>query len=107
MTDESRPPRASAARLSLYLRCLEAWRRDGHPTASSRDLATALGVGEAQVRKDLSYLGGLGRRGVGYRVVDLAAGIRTALGIDREWPAVLVGAGNLTRALLRYRGFPE
>ena len=107
MADEPRPSRASAARLSLYLRCLEGWRRDGRETASSRDLADALGVGDAQVRKDLSYLGGLGRRGVGYRVADLTAGIRSALGIDREWPAVLVGAGNLARALLRYRGFPE
>lgn len=107
MADEPRPSRASAARLSLYLRCLEGWRRDGRETASSRELAEALGVGGAQVRKDLAYLGGLGRRGVGYRVADLAAGIRSALGIDREWPAILVGAGNLARALLRYRGFPE
>lgn len=107
MADDPRPSRASAARLSLYLRCVEGWRRDGRPTASSRDLAAALGVGDAQVRKDLACLGGLGRRGVGYRVDALAAGIRTALGIDREWPAVLVGAGNLARALLRYRGFPE
>ena len=107
MADEPRPSRASAGRLSLYLRCLEGWRRDGRQTASSHDLAEALGVGDAQVRKDLAYLGGLGRRGVGYRVNDLAAGIRSALGIDREWPAVLVGAGNLARALLRYRGFPE
>ncbi len=107
MADEPRPSRASAARLSLYLRCLEGWRRDGRRTASSRDLAAALGLGDAQVRKDLAYLGRLGRRGVGYRVDDLAAGIRSALGIDREWPAVLVGAGNLARALLRYRGFPE
>jgi redox-sensing transcriptional repressor len=107
MADEPRPSRASAARLSLYLRCLEGWRRDGRQTASSRDLAAVLGVGDAQVRKDLSYLGKLGQRGVGYRVPDLAAGIRAALGIDREWPAVLVGAGNLARALLRYRGFPE
>jgi redox-sensing transcriptional repressor len=107
MADEPRPSRASAARLSLYLRCLETWRRDGRATASSRDLAAALGVGDAQVRKDLSCLGSLGRRGVGYRVDQLAAGIRTALGIDREWPAVLVGAGNLARALLRYQGFPE
>lgn len=107
MADEPRPSRASAARLSLYLRCLEGWRRDGRQTASSRDLAHALGVGDAQVRKDLAYLGGLGRRGVGYRVADLAAGIRSALGIDREWPAVVVGAGNLARALLHYRGFPE
>lgn len=107
MADEPRPSRASAARLSLYLRCLEGWRRDGRMTASSRDLAAALGLGGAQVRKDLAHLGRLGRRGVGYRVADLAAGIRSVLGIDREWPAVLVGAGNLARALLRYRGFPE
>ena len=107
MADDPRPSRASAARLSLYLRCLEGWRRDGRETASSRDLAAAIGVGDAQVRKDLAYLGGLGRRGVGYKVNDLTAGIRSALGIDREWPAVLVGAGNLGRALLRYRGFPE
>jgi redox-sensing transcriptional repressor len=107
MADDPRPSRASAARLSLYLRCLEGWRRDGRETASSRDLAAALAVGDAQVRKDLAYLGGLGRRGVGYKVDDLAAGIRSALGIDREWPAVLVGAGNLGRALLRYHGFPD
>jgi redox-sensing transcriptional repressor len=107
MADEPRPSRASAARLSLYLRCLEGWRRDGRATTSSRDLAAALGVGAAQVRKDLSYLGGLGRRGVGYKVADLAGAIRAALGIDRDWSAVLVGAGNLARALLRYRGFPE
>jgi redox-sensing transcriptional repressor len=107
MADEPRLSRASAARLSLYLRCLEGWRRDGRPTASSRAFAEALGVGAAQVRKDLAHLGGVGRRGVGYRVADLAAAIRMALGIDREWPAVLVGAGNLGRALLRYRGFPE
>jgi len=107
MADEPRPSRASAARLSLYLRCLEGWRRDGRATTSSRDLAAALGVGAAQVRKDLSYLGGLGRRGVGYKVTDLAGAIRSALGIDRDWSAVVVGAGNLARALLRYRGFPE
>ncbi|HEY1381598.1 MAG TPA: redox-sensing transcriptional repressor Rex [Gemmataceae bacterium] len=107
MADEPRPSRASAARLSLYLRCLEGWRQDGRRTASSRDLAAALGLGDAQVRKDLAHLGRLGRRGVGYRVADLAAGIRSALGIDRDWPAVMVGAGNLARALLRYRGFPE
>jgi redox-sensing transcriptional repressor len=107
MADDSRPSRATAARLSLYLRSLEGWRRDGIVTTSSRDLAAALGIGAAQVRKDLSYLGRVGRRGVGYRVADLAIAIRTALGIDREWSAVLVGAGNLARALVRYRGFSE
>ena len=107
MADDPRPSRASAQRLSLYLRCLEGWRRDGLETASSRSLADALGLGAAQVRKDLAYLGRVGRRGVGYRVADLAAAIRSVLGIDREWRAVLVGAGNLARALLRYRGFTE
>src|SRR3954453_18159411 len=107
MADDPRPSRASAARLSLYLRCLEGWRRDGLQTASSKSLAEALGVGAAQVRRDLAYLGGVGRRGVGYRVTDLAAAIRAALGIDRGWPAGLGGAGNLARALLRYRGFRE
>jgi redox-sensing transcriptional repressor len=107
MAEDSRPSRATAARLSLYLRSLEGWRRDGLVTTSSRDLAAALGIGAAQVRKDLSYLGRVGRRGVGYRVADLAGAIRAALGIDREWSAVLVGAGNLARALVRYRGFSE
>ncbi|HKB04063.1 MAG TPA: redox-sensing transcriptional repressor Rex [Gemmataceae bacterium] len=107
MTDDPRLSRASAARLSLYLRCLEGWERDGRATASSRDLADALGVTDAQVRRDLACLGGLGRRGVGYGVPALIAAIRQALGINREWPAVLVGAGNLARALLRYRGFAE
>ncbi|MBO0696953.1 MAG: redox-sensing transcriptional repressor Rex, partial [Zavarzinella sp.] len=86
---------------------LEGWRRDGVKTASSKALADALGIGAAQVRRDLTCLGRVGRPGVGYRVADLAAAIRSALGIDREWPAVLVGAGNLARALLRYRGFLE
>jgi redox-sensing transcriptional repressor len=107
MPEDLRPSRASAARLSLYLRCLESWRRDGRTTASSRDIAASLGLGDAQVRKDLAYLGGLGRRGVGYQVADLTAAIRSALGIDREWKAIVVGVGNLARALLRYRGFPE
>ncbi len=107
MDDESRPSRPTAGRLSLYLRCLEGWRREERETVSSRDIATILGLGDAQVRKDLAHLGGLGRRGVGYRVDHLIAAIRSALGIDREWLAVLVGAGNLARALLRYRGFPE
>lgn len=105
MSDE--PPRATAARLSLYLRCLEGWLRAGQQTASSHDLAGALDLGDAQVRKDLAYLGSLGRRGVGYQTPVLIAAIRSALGIDREWSVVVMGAGNLARALLRYRGFKD
>ena len=107
MSEEARPPRATAARLSLYLRCLEGWLRAGQQFASSHDLANALLLGDAQVRKDLAYLGSLGRRGVGYNAVTLIAAIRKALGIDREWPVVVLGAGNLARALLRYRGFKD
>jgi redox-sensing transcriptional repressor len=102
-----RPSRASAARLSLYLRCLEGWRREGVAKVSSGQIADALGLSDAQVRKDVGYLGSLGQPGIGYKVTALIAAIRRALGIDREWRAVLVGVGNLARALLRYQGFRE
>ena len=60
-----------------------------------------------QVRKDLAYLGSLGHPGIGYPTQELVSAIRRALGIDREWLAALAGVGNLARALLRYRGFPQ
>lgn len=104
---DAKPSRASAARLSLYLRCLESWRREGSDTISSGRIAEALGLSDAQVRKDLAYLGSLGQPGIGYKVPDLIAAIRQALGINREWRAILVGVGNLAKALLRYQGFRE
>jgi redox-sensing transcriptional repressor len=96
--------RAAAHRLSLYLRVLAAWPVDGGKVSSSR-IAQACGVTDAQVRRDLASLGNLGQRGIGYEAKELIVAIRTALGIDRTWPSVLVGVGNLARALLRYRGF--
>lgn len=96
--------RAAAHRLSLYLRCLAGWPEDAGK-ASSSQIAEAVGVSDAQVRRDLASLGHLGRRGVGYEARDLATAIRAVLGIDRAWRAVLVGVGNLGRALLRYEGF--
>jgi redox-sensing transcriptional repressor len=96
--------RATAQRLSLYLRELVG-RPAGGPAVSSGRLALACGVNDAQVRRDLASLGHLGRRGIGYDADELATAIRAALGIDRSWAAVLVGVGNLARALLRYRGF--
>jgi redox-sensing transcriptional repressor len=93
--------------LSLYLRRLENLHRDGAAKVSSRLLGEALGVSDAQVRKDLAYLGNLGHPGIGYAAPELIAAIRRALGIDRAWPTVLVGVGNLARALLRYQGFLE
>jgi redox-sensing transcriptional repressor len=103
------PPlsRASAGRLSLYLRCLEGLEREGAQKVSSGQLGDALGVSDAQVRKDLACLGNLGQPGIGYSTSDLVPAIREALGINREWNAVLVGVGNLARALLKYRGFQK
>ncbi len=97
--------RAAAQRLSLYLRCVAGWPTDGDKMVPSRRIADAVGVSDAQVRRDLAALGHLGQRGIGYDAKELAAAIRTALGIDRGWRAVLVGAGNLGRALLKYQGF--
>ena len=96
--------RAAAQRLSLYLRCVAGWPADGEKVSSGR-IAEAVGVSDAQVRRDLAALGHLGQRGVGYDARELASAIRTALGIDRAWRAVLVGVGNLGRALLKYQGF--
>lgn len=99
--------RASAVRLSLYLRPLEASLREGASKFSSGQLGEAVGVTDAQVRKDLAALGSLGQPGIGYPTHELIAAIRRALGIDREWRVALVGAGNLARALLNYRGFEQ
>ncbi len=103
-TTGERLSRAAAHRLSLYLRCLAAWTaEDGR--VSSGEIAQVVGVSDAQVRRDLAALGHLGRRGVGYEKAELANAIRAVLGINLTWRAVLVGVGNLARALLRYRGF--
>jgi redox-sensing transcriptional repressor len=102
---EPRPSRASVTRLSLYLRRLESLLRDGVATVSSGQLGESLGVTDAQVRKDLAYLGNLGHPGIGYAAPELVSAIRRVLGIDREWLTALVGVGNLARALLRYHGF--
>jgi redox-sensing transcriptional repressor len=104
---EPRLSRAGVGRLSLYLRRLEGLSRDGVTKVSSGQLGEALGVTDAQVRKDLAALGNLGHPGIGYATAELVAAIRRALGIDREWNVVLVGVGNLARALLRYRGFQQ
>lgn len=103
----AKPSRASVGRLSLYLRCLETLLHDGADKVSSRLLGESLGIRDAQVRKDLAYLGNLGHPGIGYAAAELIAAIRRVLGIDRVWPTALVGVGNLARALLRYQGFAE
>ena len=98
-------PDATVARLPVYLRCLAM--RTGAGTCSSKDLARTAGVNAAQVRKDLSFVDARGVRGVGYDVDDLRLQIRKALGLTHEFPIVIVGAGNLGRALANYGGFDE
>lgn len=99
--------RASVGRYSLYLRHLERLQAEGVSTVSSGQLGDALAITDAQVRKDLAYLGSLGQPGIGYAIAELHGALRHRLGVDRAWNAVLVGAGNLARALLRYRGFEK
>ena len=98
-------PTPAVHRLSFYLRQLEAFRQAERHTISSRQLGEALGYTDAQVRKDLAYFGQFGRPGIGYRVEDLITQLRKILGTDKVWSVLLVGAGNLGRALMAYRGF--
>src|SRR4051794_18037543 len=102
---EKSAPKAVVGRVSLYLRQLESFQRQGQTTISSSQLGAALGIHNAQVRKDLACFGQFGYPGIGYRIEELIAALRRILGIDRDWPLALVGLGNLGRALLRYRGF--
>jgi redox-sensing transcriptional repressor len=98
-------PDASVARLPVYLRALSGLADSGHTTVSSEGLATAAGVNSANVRKDLSYLGSYGTRGVGYEVDELVRHISNALGLTERRSVVLVGVGNLGHALAGYAGF--
>ena len=101
-----RIPEATVARLPEYLRILsELDDRSDH--ISSEQLAELAGVNAAKVRKDLSYLGSYGTRGVGYEVAYLVYQIRRELGLTHDWPVVIVGAGNLGHALANYGGFGE
>jgi redox-sensing transcriptional repressor len=100
-------PEATVARLPVYLRALHVLADRGSSTVSSEALAAAAGVGSAKLRKDLSYLGSYGTRGVGYDVAELVLHVSAALGLGRRWPVVLVGVGNLGHALAGYGGFDE
>jgi redox-sensing transcriptional repressor len=98
-------PDATVARLPVYLRALYTLAERGVSTVSSDELATAAGVNSAKLRKDLSHLGSYGIRGVGYDVEYLVYQVSRALGLNQNWPVVIVGAGNLGRALANYGGF--
>lgn len=102
-----RIPEATVARLPVYLRSLAELLDEKESTVSSERLAEMAGVNAAKVRKDLSYLGSYGTRGVGYDVEYLLFQMSRELGLTHDWPVVIMGAGNLGQALANYGGFTE
>lgn len=98
-------PSATITRLSMYSRVLERSAKEDIKIISSQRLATLCEVNPAQIRKDLSYFGEFGVRGVGYYVVELLAEIKRILGLDRVWRMGIVGVGNLGLALLSHESF--
>jgi redox-sensing transcriptional repressor len=107
MAERRRIPEATVARLPVYLRSLVALAADKTATISSERLAELAGVNAAKVRKDLSYLGSYGTRGVGYDVEYLVFQMSRELGLTQDWPVVIVGIGHLGQALANYGGFTE
>ncbi|CAN5681881.1 redox-sensing transcriptional repressor Rex [soil metagenome] len=102
-----RIPEATVARLPVYLRSLVELAEEKTATISSERLAELAGVNAAKVRKDLSYLGSYGTRGVGYDVEYLLFQMSRQLGLTQDWPVVIVGVGNLGQALSNYGGFTD
>ena len=96
---------STVRRLSHYVRILERLEDEGTVTLSSDELAAAADTTAAQVRKDLSFFGSFGKRGLGYPVAELRARIRQILGLGRTWKVVLVGAGRIGSALFEYGDF--
>jgi redox-sensing transcriptional repressor len=102
---ENRFPLPALERLSTYMRCLMQLEHDNFEFISSHEMAEYTGVSATQFRKDLSYFGEFGKRGIGYRVRDLRARIAHLLQVDQEQNVILVGAGNLGAALITYPGW--
>ncbi|MFW6190742.1 MAG: redox-sensing transcriptional repressor Rex [Candidatus Bipolaricaulota bacterium] len=102
---ERKIPKETIDRLPLYLRCLEKLIEAGEENISSENFSNRLNLNSAQVRKDLSYFGDFGTRGVGYRTKKLASKIREILNLDTQWKMALAGVGNIGSALLTYTGF--
>ncbi len=98
---------STVRRLSLYLRFLEEFEEQGVNTVSSEALATRGGTTSAQVRKDLSFFGSFGKRGLGYSVPELASRLRDILGLGKTYRVAVIGAGNIGVALVHFRGFEK
>ncbi len=98
---------STVRRLSAYLRFLEDFEERGLATISSDELARRGGTTSAQVRKDLSFFGSFGKRGLGYSVPELAGRLREILGLGRQWKVIIVGTGKIGAALTRHHGFQQ
>jgi redox-sensing transcriptional repressor len=98
---------STVRRLSIYLSFLEEIQAEGVTTTSSGDLAKLGGTTSAQVRKDLSFFGSFGKRGLGYSVPELASALREILGLGKQWRVCIIGAGKIGAALARYAGFAD
>ncbi len=105
MPGKTKIPAATILRLSIYHRYLKNLEEDGTDVVSSAELASHTNVNPAQLRKDLSYFGRFGVRGVGYDVSKLSNRIRVILGLEKEWNMALIGAGNIGKALLQHKQF--
>ncbi len=97
-------PRPVIRRLAIYYRLLKEYCESDKETISSSLMGKILGLKPSQIRKDLSYFGGFGKRGTGYSVVELMKSIEKILGVDRTWNVVIIGAGKIGRALVNYPG---
>jgi redox-sensing transcriptional repressor len=98
-------PEVVVERLPVYARALNQLLSDGREVVSSQELGEQLGVTPAQIRKDLSYFGRFGKQGRGYNIRRLVEELRQILGLDRQWTVVLIGVGQLGKAILHYAGF--
>ncbi|CAG1007058.1 MAG: redox-sensing transcriptional repressor Rex [Anaerolinea sp.] len=92
-------------RLPIYLRALTQMSQQGQTFTSSHELGQRLGISSAQIRKDLSLFGDFGKQGTGYQISHLLTQLKQILQVNHEWPMIIVGAGDLGRALAHYRGF--
>ena len=102
-------PSITINRLSIYHRCLEkiTEKEKGLEIISSFKIAEMTGINSAQIRKDLAYFGEFGKRGLGYPLIDLSRELKKILGLDKKWSVIIAGAGNLGKALVKYKGFQK
>jgi redox-sensing transcriptional repressor len=106
-TNKQMIPDVVIRRLPLYARTLAYLQQEGVQSVSSQELGARINITAAQIRKDLSYFGQLGKQGIGYNVNELLHHINRILGLNEEWNVIVVGIGHLGQAIARYSGFGE